>query len=256
MEHSAILRTSAPRVEQRSRFYVWIALTYLVIAAIGFGQTYGVPVIQGSQRFNPAVHVHGWLQFSWLLFFVLQSWLASSGQVRRHRDLGLMGISLATLLVVTAIPAAVNRGNIILTSGGSLPVVQQFVGSVVIDAAVFAILVAAAIVFLKNPGVHRRLLTAATLVNVGAAFNRLYKLYAPSVAADFNKLHHIEIPILTGDLLMIPILIHDWRLERRIHPANVIALGALLVLHIARVPLGASVFSQAIGAYIYSFVGK
>lgn len=240
---------------KRSSFYFWLAITYLVVAVVGFGQTYALPAAKGQMSFNPAVHVHGWIQFAWLLFFVAQAWMVMTGRSRQHRTWGLLGVSLATLVVVSAIPAAVNRAHIFLAGGAPPQVAQQFVGSVVFDAACFAILVGFAIAYVDKPAVHRRLLAVATLVTVGAAFNRLYRLYAPSVAEYFFNEHHLEIAILTGDLLMIPMLLHDWRSERRIHPATATALGALFVLHLVRDPLAGSSLSRATGAFFLRFVG-
>lgn len=243
------------RVE-RSSFYVWLAITYLVIAFVGFGQTYALPAAKGQATFNPAVHVHGWIQLAWLVLFLAQAWMVRSGRTRQHRAFGLLGVSLATLVVVTAIPAAINRAHIVLGAGAPMPVAPQFVGGVVLDELYFAILVSLAIVFVGRPAIHRRLLAIATLVNIGAGFNRLYRLYAPSTADYFFTSHHLEIAILTGDLLMVPMLVHDWVSERRIHPATAMALGALVLLHLVRVPLNASPVSQTVGAFFLRFVGS
>jgi len=89
--------TGAPARETRY-FYVWIAGACVAVAFLGFAPTYWARVATGSFKAAPIIHLHGLLFSLWTLFFFAQTWLVASGQVMRHRAMGLIGISLATAM--------------------------------------------------------------------------------------------------------------------------------------------------------------
>lgn len=76
-------------------FYVYMALSCAAVAFLGFAPTYWWPMAHGAFHGSPIIHVHGWIFFAWSLFIVWQSWLAASGQVARHRAMGMIGVSFA-----------------------------------------------------------------------------------------------------------------------------------------------------------------
>ena len=77
-----------------------MALACTAVAFLGFAPTYLMPLANRSFSASPVVHVHGLLFFAWSLFFVFQTWLAASGQVARHRSIGMIGVSLATAMTI------------------------------------------------------------------------------------------------------------------------------------------------------------
>src|SRR5206468_11104768 len=79
-------------------FYFRMALAFMAVAFIGFAPTYWAPMVKGTFQAAPVYHLHGLIFFSWTLYFVFQTWLAASGQIVRHRSVGLIGISLATAM--------------------------------------------------------------------------------------------------------------------------------------------------------------
>ena len=81
------------------RFYLWIAVVFVLIAFGGFTPKYWAPVASGTFRVPPIVHIHGALLFSWTLFYLLQTVLVASGRTPRHRSWGLFGISLFSVMV-------------------------------------------------------------------------------------------------------------------------------------------------------------
>jgi hypothetical protein len=79
-------------------FYFYMALACAAVAFLGFAPTYWVPLTHGTFAASPVVHFHGFLFFTWTLYFAFQSWLAASGSVAWHRSLGIVGVSLATAM--------------------------------------------------------------------------------------------------------------------------------------------------------------
>jgi hypothetical protein len=55
--------------------------------------------------------------------------------------------------------------------------------------------------------------------------------------------------------LVVAPLVHDLRTRRSIHPANLFGIGALLTLHLARVPLLASPAVRLLGRGVLALVG-
>src|SRR5579872_1134168 len=93
---------------RRTQFYLWMAVAMAATAFLGFAPTYWVPMAQGVPERIGVLAVHGTLFFGWTLFAIYQAWLVGSGRVVRHRDVGLIGVSLATAMVIFGVLAAIN----------------------------------------------------------------------------------------------------------------------------------------------------
>ena len=106
-----IITDAPPRRVARadsSKFYVAMALTCAATAFIGFAPTYWWPLASRTLQASPIVHLHGALFFAWSLFFIYQSWLASSGRVMKHREVGLIGVSFATAMTIFGTMVAIH----------------------------------------------------------------------------------------------------------------------------------------------------
>ena len=75
-------------------FYFNMSLACMATAFLGFAPTYWLPLARGSFSGAPVVHFHGFLFFTWTLYFTFQSGLAASGRKAWHRSLGIFGVSL------------------------------------------------------------------------------------------------------------------------------------------------------------------
>ena len=83
----------------REWFYARMAVACLMVGMLGFAPTYWAPLAEGTSRVPPLIHVHAALFFAWLLFSTSQAWLVASGRTVRHREMGLIGISIATAML-------------------------------------------------------------------------------------------------------------------------------------------------------------
>ena len=92
---------------RRTRFYLWMAVAMSATAFIGFAPTFWLPMAQGIPERIVVLAIHGALFFGWTLFVIYQAWLVGSDKVARHRDVGMIGVSLATAMTIFGVMAAI-----------------------------------------------------------------------------------------------------------------------------------------------------
>ncbi|CAA9354638.1 MAG: FIG00440904: hypothetical protein [uncultured Gemmatimonadetes bacterium] len=223
------------------RFYVRIAGACLVVAVIGFAPTYWLPLVRGTLDLAPIAHVHAAVFYGWTLLFLLQSWLVAQGRLTRHREWGVFGVALATTMCFVGMAAAMNSlGR--ATAAGLGDAARPFSIVPVSGIAFFALLFTAALLRVRQPQVHKRLMLVATVSLLQAAVGRWFLIFlAPAAAgggpAGPPPVFVTVMPALVSDLLIVAAMVHDRRTTGRVHRVYWIAGGALLALQVLRVPL-------------------
>ena len=236
---------AAPLAEERAdtstgQFYVRMAWVCLAIAVIGFAPTYWLPLVRGSFEGRPIVHLHALAFYGWTLFFVSQAALVSRRRIARHRELGVVGVALATALLFIGLAVAISslRAAVGLSSEAA---VRRFSIVPVSGILLFATLVTAALVNVRRPDVHKRILLVATASMLQAAVGRLFVLaFAPPAGEGPRVPPPVPITIPAGivvDLLIIAGMIYDKRTRGRVHPVYWIAGGAVLAVQLLTTPL-------------------
>jgi hypothetical protein len=218
-----------------------MAVTCLAVAVVGFAPTYWVPLGRGALDVPPLTHFHALFFYGWLLFFLKQTSLVASGAVRRHRELGVAGVALAT-------------GMCFVGTGMALVSVKRFEAAGFGDAArafsivslsavvLFGALVAIAIVNVKKPDIHKRVMLVATASILQAAIGRWFLLFfaPPRPVGVLGSPPPVLVTVMPGlvtDLLIVAAMIHDRRTRGHVHPAYWIAGGAVIAVQLLRVPL-------------------
>jgi hypothetical protein len=236
---------------RRTRFYLWTAVAMAATAFLGFAPTYWVPLAQGVPERIGVLAVHGTLYFGWTLFVIYQAWLVGSGNVARHRDVGMIGVSLATAMVIFGVLAAINSATraIGLNAGAAGEAFMIVPLSAVLT---FGVLVIAAIVNIRRPEWHKRLMLAATAVILEAPIARPFIVYLvmgghpPPFAgtvglAGFNgpppPVLGVLPPALIALLFIVAGMVRDWRVLGKVHPAYWWAGGLALSVAVLRIPL-------------------
>ena len=199
-------------------FYFAMSLVAAVVVVAGFGETVG------EKLFHPAVApprilwVHGAVFSSWIIFFILQSALVRTRNVKWHRFLGWVGAGLVALMVplgvVTAI-AMVRFETYRLHQQGRF----AFLAIPFFDIGVFGLCMVLAIVWRKKPELHRRLIFFATCALLVAAFARMDHA--------FLRVHNMM--YLGPDLLLALGVGRDLLVNQRVHKVYRIGLPAYLV---------------------------
>lgn len=155
---------------------------------------------------------HGAVFTAWYLLLVVQPALIATGRVATHRSLGRVGAVLAALMVVlgcyVALIAAGRPGGF---TGVPVPPLA-FLTIPFLDMAVFAILVALAVVKRNVAQTHKRLMLLASIGPVTAAVARL----------PFDFIMAAGPPAFFGltDLFVLALVVRDLATRRRLHPAT------------------------------------
>jgi hypothetical protein len=237
-------------------FYVYMAISCAAVAFLGFAPTYWLPLATGAFKgARPLIHLHGIIFFSWTLFFVLQTWLAASGRIRRHRAVGLVGISLATAMTIFGAMAAIN---LMATSAALGFAVEGKAFAVVPLGGIlfFAITVALAIANRRRPEVHQRLMLLAAISILDAAIARWFLTFLAPPGSDGPPPVFVATPpALVALLLLVVAMVFDWRTRGRPHPVYWLGGAAYLALKLIQIPFSATAAWQSMASALLALAG-
>lgn len=244
--------TTSIGIGERShtQFYVWMATALVLVAFGGFSVTYFVPMAAGTVReLTPVVHIHGVLFFSWTLFLLLQTWLVAEGRTPRHRAVGMVGISLATAMVIfgfiVSLYASARRFN-----AGDMSNVYYGLLLGWSSMVIFAALVGSAIASIRNSDVHKRLMLLATIGIVGAAVARMYVPFFGGSGLDVP--HWLTNG--TVDVLIVALLVYDWRTLGKPHNATLAGAALLVGAQILRGPVSETELWQSTAQTLFAMI--
>lgn len=168
---TAAVSEQAPARAERSYFYVWMALACVVVAFVGFAPTYWLPLFSDTFTAAPVVHIHGAIFFAWTLFLTWQTWLIANGRTAHHRETGLIGVALASAMLILGIITGL-RAVVPAVGTQYEGAAKAFLIVPITSVSLFATLVAIAIANVKRPDWHKRLLLVATISILGAPIAR------------------------------------------------------------------------------------
>jgi hypothetical protein len=222
-------------------FYVWMSVGFVLAAFAGFIPTYWARLAAGTLKVNPIVHIHGLVWSAWTLLFLLPSSLVPTGRTKRHRALGMVGISLATAMSVLGPLVALNALKTAEAAGAGL-LAEAVIIVPLSSILAFSILVASAMANIGRPEIHKRLMVLSAIIVLDAPFARLMR---PSVAFIFTCLQagppSIWIPLLlsfaAADLFLIAALAYDWQTRGRPHLVYLVGGAAIVAVQYLRVPI-------------------
>ena len=242
------------------RFYIGMSAVFVAIAFIGFLPTYWLPLVQGTLNVPPITHLHALFFYGWTLFLLRQTWLAGIGEIGRHRTLGVAGVALATGMLFVGLNAAATSVRIAEAAGGG-EAGRKFAIVSVTAILLFAVLVAIALVNVRKPEVHKRLMLVATASILQAAVGRMFIVLlriprqpGESLAAHAPPVFVTVMPGLVVDLLIVAGMIHDRRTTGRVHRAYWIAGAAVLAVQVLRVPVSTThAWDQVVSALLAFF---
>lgn len=199
--------------------YFYFAMSLLAVALVvaGFGRTVNGNLLHADVPRPSILWVHAAAFSTWVLFFVLQSALVRTRNVRVHRSLGWFGAALGAFMVPLGITTAIIMKSFevrrLHDAGAAL-----FLSIPFTDITCFAIFFSLAVYWRKKPELHRRFIFIATAVLLAAAFGRLPYL------SDHSLFYvGVDAVILLG-------VARDLLVNRRVHPIYRIALPALIVV--------------------------
>jgi hypothetical protein len=230
-------RIQAAATSHAQYFYFYMALSCIAVAFLGFAPTYFMPMASGKFPAMPVVHFHGLLFFAWTLYFALQSWLAASGRVLRHRSMGLIGVSLATAMTLSGFLVAVNA----MKRSAAIGMADEGIAFVIVPLSgmlFFAAVFTLAIGYVREKEIHRRLMLLASISLLDAAVARWFLTFlAPPGAIGPPPVFVTIPPALVASLLLVAAVVYDWRTRGRPHPVYVYGGIALVAVKLLNWPL-------------------
>jgi len=252
----------------RPRFYFWMAVAMAATAFIGFAPTFWIPLAQGVPERIAVAAIHGALFFGWTLFLIYQTWLAMSGNIARHRDVGMIGVSLATAMAIFGTLTAIGEAKRQVAAHYAYGA-EAFMTVPMAGLILFVLFVIVAMVNVRRPEWHKRFLIAATAVILNAPIARLYIVYvmmgghpppfqgtvglagfpggpSPAVTAFLLSDLLAESFILAG-------MVYDWRMRGKVHPAYWWAGGIAVAVHLLKGPFSGTALWHAIARGLISF---
>jgi hypothetical protein len=231
-QHTQVIAASRARY-----FYFYMALACMAVAFLGFAPTYWLPMASGKIPPMPVVHFHGMLFFAWTLYFAFQSWLAASGQITRHRAIGMIGVSLATAMTIFGFLAAVNA----MKRSAALGLTDEGIAFAIVPLSgilFFAVVFGLAIANVRRPEIHKRLMLLAGISVLDAAVARWFLTFlAPAGPPGPPPVPVTIAPALAAYLLLVAAIVFDWRTRGRPHPVYVYGGMALVAVKVLNWPI-------------------
>jgi len=252
-----IIRQSAlpKNTTSEDRHFLRIAIACAIIGFVGFIPTYLAPLARGTLASTPLIHMHAIVFFAWGLFLIYQTWLGASGQIRSHRRIGLLGVSLVTLMTLFGLATSIHRMHW-AASLGQLEAGKAFallpISAILFFAAVFTAAVACA----RQRDWHKRLMMLAALSILDAPIARWFIVFlAPEAPAGPPPIAVGMAPAGVAMMLMLVAMALDKRISGRFHPAYVIGIFAYAASKLMLIPVSQSGAWQAAAGWLMKLGG-
>jgi hypothetical protein len=230
-----------------------MAYACAAVGVIGFAPSYWLPLLSGTISVPPIVHMHAIVFYAWLALLIVQSHLAAARRLTRHRELGVFAVSLVTAMCFVGVAAAIHSMKQAEVAGVG-DQARAFSVVPITGVFFFAALFAVALLNVRRPDVHRRLLLIATISILNAAVGRLFAMAIgappPSSTLAPPPIAFTVIPGLLADLLLVTAMVHDKIRLGRVHRTYWIGGAALLASQLLRVPIGGSETWQAFAGWL------
>lgn len=236
---------------ERSSFFFWLSVLLLSFLLIGFAPTLYLRAFVSVEPIPAYLHVHGIVLTSWYVWLIVQTYMVRSGRTATHRRLGVIGAVIGLAVVFAGPMATLGAVGRIRAAGidwdtdmSALPFLgvdgvpminfaSQVVWANFLSIAVFAGLLAAAILLRRTPQAHKRLIVLASIAIVGPALARISRW--PVLGGEDGPF----IPVVSFGLLL-SLIVHDLVTTRRLHTATWMGCGSIALATIAQQLIAAS----------------
>jgi len=224
MVTAAVSQTKQPeRTGQQDRlFFSGIALLVLIAVSVGFARTYFLAGAFWAKLPSAMVHVHGALFTLWIALLVAQVALVASHRTRWHMRLGIAGMFLAPLMVITGFAtliAAIKRRFV------PPPVLQIITAQDILLLCLFAFLISWAFLARRDAPTHKRLVLCATFLIIIPAIARwpIMGNIAQDPVAFYTFVN--SFPAL--------LVVYDLWTRRSLHRATICGVVPMIILQLA-----------------------
>jgi hypothetical protein len=217
-----VLPRSVPRIAGRKDlvdryFYFSMSLLASVLVVWGFSRTIDRHLLHPPVPAPFLLWIHSAAFTGWIAFYILQSALVRTRNVRLHRTLGWFGVGLAAAMIPLGFLTAVVMGRY----NKHLPHfagADAFLSVPLGDTIAFAVLIGLAIYWRKKAELHRRILFLANCALLEAALTRIHP---------YLFIHSLGYACV--DAIILLGLARDLLVDRHVHKVYCIALPLLIV---------------------------
>jgi hypothetical protein len=198
--------------------YFYFAMSLLIAAVVvsGFSRTVDANLLHASVPRPLILWFHGAAFSLWIAFFIFQSALVRTHNVKWHRFFGWFGAALGTAMVPLGVITSIIMARFHAFRLHE-PGQDSFLIVPLYDMVAFGVLFGLAVWWRKKPELHRRLIFIATCGLLDAGFGRF----------DYIFNHGLFFPCLDGMILLG--VLRDLYVNRRVHMVYLVALPILIV---------------------------
>jgi hypothetical protein len=214
---AATLERSSP---QERWFYAVMATLLVAVIGAGFTPTfYARGAFYELPPLSWAALLHGVAGTLWLVLFLLQAWLVVAGRLQWHRALGMAGVVLAPLFVLSgaAVITGVERSHL-YDSAATLAAHVYANGA---PTAAFGVLALAGLWQRRVPARHKRFMLLAAIALLPPGTGRLFGPLG---------LSFLNVPVYIGVLFLAPL--YDFWQRGRPHAVSLVGAIALTLIEL------------------------
>ena len=237
--------TARPRLHLRSDnlFFSGMAAIALIVVLIGFARTYFLAGLFRAPLPNLLIHVHAVVFTLWIILFITQISLVTARRVDLHRRLGLLGFSLALLMIVLGTVAASDQlaRNVAHPGTDTVEGVRAFYAVPLGDMLMFSTFIYFGYRNRFQPAVHKRLMLFATLSLLDAGFDR-WPVFDPYSLPVVN--------LITYTPLLLLLVGYDWWSTGKVQRVTIWSAIFLTVAQQIRHLLGHTAAWQSFAAWV------
>ena len=217
--------------------WFWVLAWIYCSIIIGFG--FAPPV---QDRFfddfqepaSLALQIHVWSFSAWMCLLALQAFSAAKRRLDWHRNLGVVMLPLAAVMVSAGLVSEMQFQQRFLESGRDS---SAFFAVSTTYLLAFSLLVLLAWTYRKNPPAHKRLVLIATATILGGAHLRIWEPLWPNGWFD-NSFAFRLFFFFGGSLIIIAFgMAHDLLARGRLHTVYLFGAPGLLVLYVTAITL-------------------
>jgi uncharacterized membrane protein YozB (DUF420 family) len=210
------------------------ALAFVLVAwaavIVGF-----YPAVSGRWRGEadypapPILQIHVFAFAAWLCLLTAQVFLIRTRRPELHRKLGVAGAALIPVLVVTGVGAEAFSQRFY---SPQYEANLRFFIFPLTTMLSFVAVATAAVWFRRDARTHKRLMMVATALILVAAFNRMWGNAIYQVMGD-DYFGTLVRNVIGPDLIIAALVGYDLATRRRVHPALMVAVPAILAAQMA-----------------------
>lgn len=182
-------------------YFQIISIILLLLSLIAFSDNLITDLGQESNS-DPKFIVHGLFMFAWFIFLVVQANFIRKGNYMTHMRWGIVGM-------ITALGVFLSTLYIFIVVYKGWDAMPYYAKANRFFMLSFAVLIALAFRFRRNPDSHKRYILMSTLLILEPILSR--------VTGNLHIDNWILFIVVTWNALFISLFIYDWLILKKIH---------------------------------------